>query len=92
MQNANFDAAFKSKPKALMCYICGREYGTKSLEIHIKTCIKKWEIEENKKPKRERRPLPQPPKELGSLLGQNNMDRDEIEAYNSKVLINRNSK
>ena len=33
------------RPKALMCYICGREYGTASLEIHLKTCKKKWEIE-----------------------------------------------
>lgn len=33
------------KPKALMCYICGREYGTASLEIHLKTCKKKFENE-----------------------------------------------
>lgn len=26
------------RPKALVCYICGREYGTRSLEIHLKTC------------------------------------------------------
>ena len=31
------------RPKTLLWYICGREYGTTSLEIHIKTCIKKWE-------------------------------------------------
>lgn len=55
---------FGNKPRALMCYICGREYGTTSLQIHIKTCMKKWEVEENKKPKKERRPLPQPPKQL----------------------------
>ncbi len=47
-----------SRPVALMCYICGREYGTKSLPIHIKTCEKKFEMEESKKPKRERRPVP----------------------------------
>ena len=33
------------KPKALMCYICGREFGTASLEIHLKTCKKKFEME-----------------------------------------------
>ena len=58
---------FGNKPRALMCYICGREYGTASLQIHIKTCMKKWEIEESKKPKNQRRPLPQPPKELGGV-------------------------
>lgn len=83
--NSNFDSAFKSKPKALMCYICGREYGTKSLEIHIKTCIQKWEIEENKKPKKERRPLPQPPKQLGNLLDKGEMGMKEIEEYNGIV-------
>lgn len=55
---------FGSKPRALMCYICGREYGTTSLQIHLKTCMKKWEIEESKKPKKERRPMPQPPQQL----------------------------
>ena len=34
------------RPKSLMCYICGREFGTASLEIHLKTCRKKWEIEQ----------------------------------------------
>lgn len=33
------------RPKTLICYICGREYGTKSLEIHLKACEKKWNIE-----------------------------------------------
>ena len=58
---------FGNKPKALMCYICGREYGTASLQIHLKTCMKKWEIEESKKPKKDRRPMPQPPKQLGDV-------------------------
>ena len=38
------------RPRALMCYICGREYGTTSLEIHLKTCKKKWDVEQEKKP------------------------------------------
>ena len=25
------------RPKALICYICGRQYGTNSLKIHLKT-------------------------------------------------------
>ena len=46
------------KPKALVCYICGREYGTRSLEIHLKTCAKKWEYEQDKLPKNKRKPCP----------------------------------
>ena len=40
--NPSFNAMAK-KPKAVMCYICGREYGTASINIHIPQCIKKWE-------------------------------------------------
>lgn len=57
-----------SRPKTLMCYICGREFGTKSLGIHIKSCIKKWEDEEAKKPRASRRPVPQPPPILFDVL------------------------
>ena len=46
------------KPKALVCYICGREFGTNSLEIHLKACKRKWEAAEAQKPARERKPLP----------------------------------
>ena len=47
-----------ARPRGIMCYICGREYGTTSIEIHLKACKKKWEIQEEQKPKRERRPVP----------------------------------
>ena len=49
------------RPKSLICYICGREYGTHSLEIHIKTCEKKWEQEQMQKPAKFRRPCPEKP-------------------------------
>ena len=69
-KNLNWNAAKETlKPKALVCYICGREFGTKSLEIHLKTCKKKWEAQEAQKPLRERRPLPQPPSEFGGVEG-----------------------
>ena len=38
------------RPKMIMCYICGREYGSMSLPIHIKTCTKKWENEQKSLP------------------------------------------
>lgn len=46
------------RPKALVCYICGRQYGTASLEIHLKTCKSKWDIEQENKPVNLRRPCP----------------------------------
>ncbi|RDD37460.1 Zinc finger protein 474 [Trichoplax sp. H2] len=49
------------KPKTLICYICGREFGTSSLAIHEPQCLKKWEIENSKLPKKLRRPSPVKP-------------------------------
>ena len=50
-----------SKPMTVVCYICGREFGTRSLEIHERQCIKKWHIENNKLPKHQQRPAPVKP-------------------------------
>ncbi|KAK3610253.1 hypothetical protein CHS0354_022316 [Potamilus streckersoni] len=48
-------------PKTLVCYICGREFGSKSLPIHEPKCLEKWKIENSKLPKEQRRPLPVKP-------------------------------
>ncbi len=48
-------------PKTIVCYICGRSYGTKSIPIHLKSCKRKWKIQESFKPKKQRRPCPEPP-------------------------------
>jgi hypothetical protein len=32
----------RNKPRALVCHICGREYGTTSLAIHLPQCQKMW--------------------------------------------------
>ncbi|XP_069601486.1 zinc finger protein 474-like [Ranitomeya imitator] len=49
------------KPRTLICYICGREFGTKSLPIHEPKCLEKWKIENDKLPKGQRRLVPQKP-------------------------------
>eukprot|EP01138_Halocafeteria_seosinensis_P006023 gb/GECG01006156.1/.p1 GENE.gb/GECG01006156.1/~~gb/GECG01006156.1/.p1 ORF type:complete len:166 (+),score=20.47 gb/GECG01006156.1/:1-498(+) len=56
-------------PPAVVCYICGRQYGTKSIDIHIKQCQKKFLQQEAHKPKGQRRPLPQPPSSFQSNEG-----------------------
>ncbi len=71
----------------VVCYICGKEYGTHSLEIHLKTCKKKWEEQEAGKPPEERKPVPEPPKSLddvsvkGAVGGKKQMDAYNEEAY-----------
>ena len=43
------------KPRMLVCPLCGREFGTASLEIHMKSCKKKFEIQQQDLPKNMRR-------------------------------------
>ena len=51
--------AVSRQPPTVMCYICGREYGSKSISIHEPQCLKKFELENRKLPISERKPLPQ---------------------------------
>jgi len=51
----------KRPPPTVVCYICGRSYGTASITIHSKACAKRFEEEQSQLPKAQRRPLPQPP-------------------------------
>jgi hypothetical protein len=51
-----------------MCYICGREYGSLSLPIHIKTCTKAFIRTEAEKPLKDRKELPPPPKGFENML------------------------
>ena len=64
------------KPKTVVCYICGREFGTASVSIHEPQCLKKWKIENNTLPKHMRRPVPTKPDVLPSLTGNGNDDRE----------------
>lgn len=52
------------RPRTLVCYICGREFGTLSLPIHEPKCLEKWKIENDRLPQELRRPLPQKPQPL----------------------------
>ena len=63
MQNHTRNDA-TARPVFQTCYICGREYGSRSLDIHMKQCAQLWEKTESKKPLRERKPLPAKPKEI----------------------------
>jgi len=46
------------QPPYVLCYICGRKYGTKSISIHEPQCLEKWKAENNALPKKLRRPVP----------------------------------
>ena len=81
---------FLMRPKSLTCYVCGREYGTTSLKIHIPQCKKKWNDQQRKKPKCDRRPPPSAPGGFNNLVGQNKISRNDIDNYNRKAFDNYN--
>lgn len=60
----------------VMCYICGREFGSASITIHLPQCEKKWNIEQLKLPKKQRRPPPTKPFEYDTVIGGNLKGRD----------------
>ncbi|XP_069942460.1 A disintegrin and metalloproteinase with thrombospondin motifs 14-like isoform X4 [Cherax quadricarinatus] len=45
----------------MVCYICGRGFGSKSLSIHQPQCLEKWKRENDSLAKNLRRPLPKEP-------------------------------
>jgi len=55
-------------PAGVTCYICGRDFGTRSIGIHLPNCQKKWEAEQEKLPKKERRPLPSAPTDFDKVI------------------------
>ena len=50
------------------CYICGRDFGTRSIGIHLPSCQKKWEAQQEKLPKEKRRPLPTAPENFDKVI------------------------
>lgn len=58
-----------NRPRTVVCYICGREFGTKSISIHEPQCMKKWVAENKQLPKHMRRPKPQKPQGLPMVRG-----------------------
>ncbi|XP_075457109.1 zinc finger protein 474-like isoform X1 [Ascaphus truei] len=65
-----------TRPKTLICYICGREFGTKSLPIHEPKCLEKWKIENDRLPKEQRRPIPRKI-QLDPSKGENPKEQNE---------------
>jgi hypothetical protein len=56
------------RPVGVTCFICGREFGKASIAIHIPQCEKKWDMEQLKLPKKQRRPCPEKPQEYERII------------------------
>lgn len=64
-------------PPFMICYICGRKYGTKSLSIHEPQCLQKWRLENEQLPPQLRRPEPKKP-EVRPIAGTGSYDMDAM--------------
>ena len=79
------------EPPSLTCYIWGRKYGTTSLNIHLKSCKKKWEIEQSQLPKNQRRPCPEPPKTFDDIPTKG-LTSEAMQQYNEEAFKDWNEK
>jgi len=64
-----------SVSKMHLCYICGREYGSKSIAIHEKQCKVLFQKQQDRLPKEEQKPIPPRPdfENSSSLVERNAM-------------------
>nr|XP_053633760.1 zinc finger protein 474-like isoform X5 [Cherax quadricarinatus] len=60
----------------LVCYICGREFGTMSLAIHEPQCLRKWKAENSNLPQHMQRPEPRKPEVIYDDQG--NINREAM--------------
>ena len=67
------------RPVSVVCYICGREYGSKSIAIHEPQCMKKWHQGNKELPRKMRRPPPVKPAQLPSIGASGSYD---VERFN----------
>ncbi|KAI5752496.1 hypothetical protein M8J77_017491 [Diaphorina citri] len=65
------------KPRTVICYLCGREFGKSSIGIHEPQCLKKWHIENDKLPPNLRRPEPTRP-EVIRVPGTDKIDTEAM--------------
>ena len=70
------------EPNYVICYLCGRKYGTKSITIHEPQCLKKWHLENNKLPKKLQRKPPVKPAAYDALGSIGTYGRVDLEKVN----------
>ena len=69
-----------AKKQLPVCHLCGREFGTASIKIHMKACAEKYEREKGK-------PAPPPPEMLDQLTSGDGRKISQMDwdAYNSQA-------
>eukprot|EP00761_Pharyngomonas_kirbyi_P011337 gb/GECH01011362.1/.p1 GENE.gb/GECH01011362.1/~~gb/GECH01011362.1/.p1 ORF type:complete len:391 (+),score=78.49 gb/GECH01011362.1/:1-1173(+) len=73
---------FHKKPAALVCHLCGKQYGTRSLSIHVKQCEKNWDRQQQVLPTHLRTPPPDPPQ---TRIPRSNRNTEAMDRYNEEA-------
>ena len=63
------------------CYLCGRDFGSKSIAIHVPNCIQKWKDDQKRLPLSQRLPIPQAPEQFEKVLS-GQLQGNELKNYN----------
>jgi hypothetical protein len=66
-----------NRPITLICYVCGKEFGTQSLNFHLKTCEANY--------LRDKKYLPEKPAAHDTILNKKNLDYQEVCQYNQEA-------
>ena len=68
------------------CFICGRDFGRKSLGIHLPACRRKFENEQRSLPDHLKKNEPPTPKLLEKILNEEEMSELELNEYNTEAV------
>jgi endogenous inhibitor of DNA gyrase (YacG/DUF329 family) len=71
----------KGTAPTVYCYICGRQFGSKSIDIHQPQCLKKWHLQNDKLPKSQRRAAPVKPEIIRTHGGKIDLEATNIAMY-----------
>lgn len=84
MNNTDMTQKLSKGPKTRVCYICGRQYGLTSFDIHVKQCKELWVAREELRPPKERKKLPEDPLlQLQSTAGSASSDNTQFSPMGS---------
>ena len=68
------------------CFLCGRDFGRRSITIHLAVCRRKWAAEQARLPEdAPRRPEPEEPRLLARLLAGEELTAEKLEEHNAEA-------
>ncbi|KAL5111625.1 hypothetical protein TcWFU_002700 [Taenia crassiceps] len=82
----NCNSGKMPRPPSVVCYICHREFGTASIGIHEKSCLKKWNDANNRLPPSERLPEPVKPSNYPPLAPDTRIASDIVGFVDSRQI------